>query len=185
MISRSIPTQWGSIALVSYAPPPIGLALDQLRQEFVCSGFARSHVTLLPPRPLSVPVETAAETISAILQRFPPIDVSLSRVCCFPTTNVIYLEIDAGSSCLHDLHSTLNAGLLAHDEIFEYVPHLTLGCPPVPDKMEEVLQSLHRAWQNIAALGFFRLNEAVLLWNSPDSNQGEWHNLRSWTFGGH
>ena len=52
----------------------------------------------------------------------------------FSETNVLYLEISSGNDALHKLHESLNTGLLAHDENFNFLPHLTIsGSIPTRD----------------------------------------------------
>jgi 2'-5' RNA ligase len=169
----------GCIALVSYVPGPLGPALDQLRHHLTPDGNTRAHITLLPPRPLSVPVDLASRVILETLQCATPFDVEISGVRCFPTTNVLYLGIGEGTSRLHELHDSLNSGALAHAELFDYLPHLTLSAPLSSHHVDGARQLMEEAWQVVFAPTRFRLDEAALLWRSPRSAPGNWERL--WT----
>ncbi|HSU32217.1 MAG TPA: 2'-5' RNA ligase family protein [Bryobacteraceae bacterium] len=167
------------IALVSYVPDPLGPALDQLRQHLTPNGNTRAHITLLPPRPLLVPVDLASQVILETLQCAAPFEVEISGVRCFPGTNVLYLGIGEGTSCLHDLHDSLNSGALAHTELFDYLPHLTLSAPLSPHHVDGARQLIEDAWQGVIPPPRFRLDEAALLWRNPGTEPGHWERL--WT----
>jgi hypothetical protein len=55
-------------ALVSYVPGRLGEFLDRLREELVTGCKAHSHVTLLPPRPLSISTERAATVARSLIE---------------------------------------------------------------------------------------------------------------------
>ncbi len=179
MKTTSTQSRWGSVALVSYVPAPLGTVLDRLRHALSLDGSPKAHVTLLPPRPLMAPVEKASAAIQFVLQQFQPFEIQFSTVHRFPDTNVIYLNITEGNSSLNALHDCLNSGVVAHTEIFEYLPHLTLSCPLPIHLSEEARQAAENAWKNVTAPHRFSLEEAVLLWASPGSEPGNWQRL--WT----
>lgn len=179
MRKHSEASHWGAVALVSYVPAPLGAALDRLRHTWSTDGSPKAHVTLLPPRPLLAPVEVASVAIHNVLQHFQPFQVQFSTIHRFPETNVIYLDVTEGRSLLHDLHESLNSGVLAHAEVFEYLPHLSLSCPLPAHQSEEACRAIERAWNELTIPRGFRLEETVLLWRSPGSEPGQWQRL--WT----
>src|SRR4051794_28470576 len=120
---------WGSFALVSYVPDPLGTFLDNFRHSLAESDQTQAHVTILPPRPLRVPLETASEQATSTLRTFSPFEVELDAVCRFPRTDVLYVSVSIGNSAVRELHRALNTGSLADSEQFEFQPHLTLGGP--------------------------------------------------------
>ena len=120
-------TKWGSFALVSYIPDPLGSFLHDLRRSFPGEHNPQPHITILPPRPLKLPVDAALQRAHNVLLQFAAFEVELSKVRFFPETNVLYLDIAKGNRVLHDLHEALNAGDLDHSEEFEFRPHLTLS----------------------------------------------------------
>jgi hypothetical protein len=163
--------------LVSYVPAPLGPLLDGLRQTFPTEAHPQAHVTLLPPRPLSVPVETASAAVHAVLRRFQPFLVQFSSVCCFPTTNVVYLSVAEGNSNLHALHDSLNSGVLTYAEAFEFLPHLTLSDPLSIPRSAEVCQWATDAWKQVPPPHSYLLEEVAFLWRSSGNVSDDWQRL--------
>lgn len=166
--------QWGSIALVTYIPDPLRSVLDQVREPLPGDHAPQPHITILPPRPLKLPVEEASQQTQSILRQFPAFEVELGRVRCFPETNFLYLDISAGDACLRRLHEMLNTGILHSGEEFEFRPHLTLGGPVPGPELDSVLHRAGTAWRSAGCPPRFTLDEIVLLWLKPESLQGEW-----------
>jgi 2'-5' RNA ligase len=171
--------RWGFFALVSYIPDPLGSFLQGLREILPNNDSSEAHITLLPPRPLKVPVETVSRQAREILGQFPPFDVELSKVRRFAETKFLYLDLGEGSSLIHDLHEALNQGDLASSEEFEFRPHLTLGGPVSPSALDLAQQQAEITWGGEHCAPRFTIQEVVCLWLSPDSPQGEWRRL--WT----
>src|SRR5688572_17096165 len=102
-----------SYALVSYIPGRLGDFITELRQDLVASCVARSHVSILPPRPLSVPPDVVADQIRTSLLPFSPFELDLPRIGVFEQTSVIFCEVGAGREELFELHDAMNTGGLA------------------------------------------------------------------------
>src|SRR5450432_3138491 len=107
--------QWGSFALVAYIPDPLGSFLTSLRRILPGAENPQAHITILPPRPLRLPVESASLQAKNILRNFPPLNIQLGTVQMFQETSLLYLDVSEGSSSLNELHDALNAGPLADD----------------------------------------------------------------------
>src|SRR4051812_9104089 len=103
-------------ALVIYVPGPLGTFLDDLRRELVPDYNPRAHVSVLPPRPLPVDWGTAGSRVKSLAEEAQTFEIELTSVEIFPATDVIYLEVGAGSSELRGLHSAMSAGPLAFQE---------------------------------------------------------------------
>ncbi len=168
---------WGSCALVTYIPDPLRSVLHKLRQALPGDHTPQPHITILPPRPLKLPVEEASKRAQTILRQVPAFEVELASVRSFPETNFLYLAIGGGDAALRELHQTLNTGLLQSSEEFEFRPHLTLG-GPVPDtELDSVLTRLETAWHSTPYPRRFTLDELVFLWLKPNGPHGEWRQL--------
>jgi 2'-5' RNA ligase len=170
---------FGSVALVAYLPEPLGSFLRQLRSALPGEHNSDPHVTILPPRVLSIDIENASEHAFNVLQHFASFPVELSQVRSFPDTNILYLDVAEGESQLHRLHAALNAEQLAAAEKFHYLPHLTLGGPIVPEEMGAVTEQIESAWSSIPVETRFYVTEVVCLWQAPNELQREWRKL--WT----
>lgn len=167
----------GAFALVSYIPDPLGSFLEGLQQFLPAQ--VQPHITILPPRPLKLPVEAASKSARKILREFPPFYVKLSRVCYFPGTNFLYLDVAEGNTLLRKLHQALNTGDLVYPEHLEFRPHLTLGGPVGLERLPAFQQQIETAWRSAWQPRRFRLSEIVGIWVSPTAPQGEWHRLWS------
>ncbi|MBV9265096.1 MAG: 2'-5' RNA ligase family protein, partial [Acidobacteriaceae bacterium] len=115
---------WGFFALVTYVPDPLGSVINNLRLSLP-GEFRQTHITILPPRPLRLPVDAASDYSRRVLNQFGPFEVELTSVDRFPVTNVLYLDLAEGSEAVHELHDALNTGDLLFREEFEFYPHLT------------------------------------------------------------
>jgi len=68
----------------------------------------------------------------------------------FEETSVIYAEISLGRECLIEMHSALNVGVLHHDEIYTYHPHITLAQGFDPMTLRERFELAVRRWKESA-----------------------------------
>ncbi|HEY7307340.1 MAG TPA: 2'-5' RNA ligase family protein [Bryobacteraceae bacterium] len=177
--NQTEPSKWGSLALVSYIPDPLGAFLHSLQELLPGEHNPRPHVTILPPRPLQTAVETASREAKGILQEFKSFDVELLRVRCFAETNILYLDVGEGEGLLRALHGALNARELAHAERFEFLPHLSLG-GPIPDgSLVDARQQAESVWRSATCPARFHLSEVVCLWSPPASVWGNWQRVWS------
>jgi 2'-5' RNA ligase len=171
--------RWGFFALVSYIPDPLRSFLEEVRETLPGNDSSQTHITLLPPRALKVPVEVASKLVRSILSQFPAFEVELSKVQRFAETSFLYLDLTEGNSFVHALHAALNTGDLADLEEFEFRPHLTLGGPVSPTKLDFAQHQAETTWDSARCSPRFTIKEIVFLWLSPESAHGEWRRL--WT----
>ena len=163
-----------SFALVTYIPEPLAGFLDGLRQELVPNCFLRAHVTILPPRPLSGTPEAAWEQVRKLAKQFSAFDIQLGGVDVFPVTDVIYVQIAAGTETLKQMHDVMNSGALAVREGFPYHPHVTLGQELKPDEVDELLHVARSRWAEYSGPKTFRPEKIVFVQNT---RQNEWVDL--------
>lgn len=114
-------------ALVCYIPGRLAEFLDRLRCELRPGCILRSHVTVLPPRPINLNIDESVRQIAAEGHESTPFCVELGSVAIFEKSNVVYLALRRGEPELHALHENLNAGQLEYDGPFPYHPHITLA----------------------------------------------------------
>jgi len=169
--------EWGSFALVAYIPDPLGAFLQALRRELTGQENPRAHITVLPPRPLNAPVETAAREAKVTLGRFEPFPVELHSVMVFPETHILYLDIAEGNSALHQLHAALNSGVLSHEENFEFLPHLTISGVIAFDHLAELKATASGAWKGYGGEKRFEVGEVAALWQPPRGSPEDWNRL--------
>jgi 2'-5' RNA ligase len=168
---------WGSFALVSYIPDPLGAFLQSLRHSLPGQENPRAHITVLPPRPLKAPMESVSHVAKPILGRFEPFPVELRDVKVFPETHIMYLAIGGGSDQLHRLHDALNTGILTHEENFEFSPHLTISGAIPFENLAEVKAEAGRAWEKYNGEKRFQIADVVALWQPPHGSWDDWNRL--------
>ncbi len=163
-----------SFALVTYIPEPLAGYLDRLRQELVPNCFLRAHVTILPPRPLSPSPEAAWEQIGTLTKKFAPFEIQLGGIDVFPVSDVIYIQIAAGSETLKQLHDVMNSAALAYREDFPYLPHVTLAQELKPDEVDELVHVARSRWAECPGPKTFRAEKLVFVQNT---RRNEWVDL--------
>jgi 2'-5' RNA ligase len=114
-------------ALVAYLKGPAGEFVENLRRELHPElPHLAAHLTILPPRLLQGTESSALQFLEQICGNEEPFEVNLGSVETFiPVTPTVFIRIDA-SARMCDLHSRLNAGILAFKEEWPYIPHLTV-----------------------------------------------------------
>jgi 2'-5' RNA ligase len=165
------PAPWdrvNSFALVSYIPEPLAGFLDRMRQELVPDCFLRAHVTILPPRPISSSPGAAWDLVRWFAPQFAPFEVELTSVEVFPVSDVIFVNIAAGSEQLTKMHEAMNADGLRFPEPFSYHPHVTLAQNLQPDQVDELTRVARARWAECAYPKKFRVDKAVFVQNTRD-----------------
>jgi hypothetical protein len=171
---------FGVFALVSYVPAPLGSFLDELGKSLPGEDYPQSHITLVPPRPLQVSLDVASEFTQTTLDGFSPFNVVLGNVNCFPETKVLYLDLVRGHDEVHVLHDALTTGVLAHEEPFEFRPHLTIGGPVPANDLCTLQARVSEIWLAQDRAREFQVTEAVALWFDPSGKAAPAWN-RVWT----
>jgi 2'-5' RNA ligase len=163
-------TAINSFALISYLPEPLAGFLDSLRCELVPRCQARSHVTVLPPRPLVAGVpDSAWRDLNNHLNDFPPFRVELTSIDVFEGTNVIYLSVGAGYCELERMHGALNRGPLEFCEPFEYHPHVTLAQQLLPEQVESAGALARRRWHEFPYSRSFMVDRLTFVQNTIEN----------------
>jgi 2'-5' RNA ligase len=170
----------GIYALVIYIPDPLGRMLDDLRRELVPHYNPHAHVSVLPPRSLTVDWETASSQARSLAESWNPFDIELTALQVFPETKVLYLEVGQGEAELRRMHASLNSGPLAFAEPFAYHPHVTLAQEVAPDHVPELCELAKRRWAEYRGDRIFRATNAVFVQNTSGNC---WADLAEYSFG--
>jgi len=165
-------------SLVAYLPEPLGGFLDQIRRDLVPGCVARTHITVLPPRPLSCPWPEAWEELQQRVRGFAPFRVSLNDVRVFDESHVLYLSIASPRSELEQLNLLTNTGHLHCVSNFRYKPHITLALGLAVDKLGEARRRAESAWQAYGGPRYFLLEDLSLVQNTTEDR---WIDLASLT----
>jgi 2'-5' RNA ligase len=133
-------------SLVAYLPDPLASFVDGLRQELVPSCNLRAHVTILPPRPLSVGVEAGAAQVRAGMRDLSPFEVQVRDVGMFAISSVVFLGLGGGFSKLCEIHDMLSVDGLLFKEPYPYHPHVTVAQQITPEQIPGVFELARRRW---------------------------------------
>jgi len=167
-------------ALVTYIPGPLGEFLDHLRRALVPACVPRAHVTILPPRPVSAPIEAAVEQLNRWIADVPTFEIEKRQVEIFDTTSVIYIGLGAGREELKRMHGQFNAGPLAFAEPFGYHPHITLAQELSPDQVSAAREAAKRRWAEFKGERTFPVETVTFVQATSDNR---WLDLAHWTLG--
>ena len=163
-----------SFSLVVYVPQPLAGFIERLRQEIQPGCTARSHLTLLPPRLLEIPLDRIASQLEAGLRNQSTFRVELCDVLVFPVSWAVHLSVGAGWAEASHIHEVLNCGDLYHKESFEYHPHVTLAQDLDPGNAAAVADLAKRRWQEYCGSRDFLVDHLTLVQNRLE---GGWTNL--------
>lgn len=135
-------------ALVGYVKGPAGEFVESLRRELHPDlPHLAAHLTILPPRPLQGMENSALQQLERVCSTEEPFEVNLGAVETFiPVTPTVFIRIDGASSRMCHLHGRLNAGVLAFEEEWPYIPHLTIAKMGAEQSARNALQVARGRW---------------------------------------
>ncbi|MBV8896348.1 MAG: 2'-5' RNA ligase family protein, partial [Acidobacteriaceae bacterium] len=163
--------------LVTYAPQPLQRWMVRLRRELPLERNSQPHLTILPPRPLTMSSREARQKITSILSTWQSFEIELSGVRVFPNSNVLYLEVSEGINTLRRLHAELDSGEFAHNEEFDFHPHVTIGGPIAAEQLPSYTQKAVDRWANSRCPSRFPIDEIAFVTISADRAKGDWRRL--------
>jgi len=136
-------------ALVAYVNNPVSEFVQNLRQELHPNPpHLAAHITLLPPRLLQGSETEALQMLARICSQAEPFEVTLGDIQTFvPTTPTVYIRVAFGAARLQELHDQLNKQILAFDEEWPYIPHLTIAKMSTEDEAGQALQLSRDRWR--------------------------------------
>jgi 2'-5' RNA ligase len=134
-------------ALIGFIPGALGEYLDSLRQQLVPGCSFRAHVTILPPRLLRGVPEDLSADLARRLQATDALDIGVGEVEIFPSTNVVYVGIEAGREALNRVHNQLARGTFESEEPYPFHPHITLAQEFPAAQLDELVARAAVLWE--------------------------------------
>jgi 2'-5' RNA ligase len=134
-------------ALVAYVNGPAGEFVENLWRE-LHPGLPHlaAHLTILPPRLLQGTEDSALEVVERVCGQAEPFEVVLGDVCTFaPVTPTIYICVDVASG-MCNLHGILNTEVLAFQEEWPYIPHMTIAKMASEELAHEAFRIASERW---------------------------------------
>jgi 2'-5' RNA ligase len=134
--------------VVAYVKDPVGEFISNLRQELHPElPLLAAHLSMLPPRCLNGDESSALELIEDVCGRVEPFEVSLGEVETFiPVTPTVFIRVAHGASRMRELHGWLNSGVLAFDEEWTYLPHLTIVKMNSEEQAQQAYLTARHMW---------------------------------------
>jgi 2'-5' RNA ligase len=152
-------------ALVAYVNSPVGDFVENLRRELhPAQPHLSAHLTLLPPRTLQGDEGAALRLLGRICAGVEPFEVALGEMESFvPTTATVYIRVAHAASRLLHLHEQLNTQILAFQEEWPYIPHVTVVKMPTQREAEQALEVARRRWQQYSGTRYILLDRLVFV----------------------
>lgn len=106
-----------------------------------------AHLTILPPRVLHGTETSALHILERICGNEEPFEVTLGDVETFvPVTPTIYIRVQGSAVRMSELHSKLNTEVLACEEQWPYIPHLTIAKMSAEEPAKTAFQIARERW---------------------------------------
>jgi 2'-5' RNA ligase len=135
-------------ALVAYVRNPVGEFVESLRRELHPQlPHLAAHLTVLPPRSLLGSENSALETLEELCSHENPFEVTLGDVETFvPVTPTVFVRVAYAAYRMRELHDKLNAGVLAAEEDWPYMPHLTIVKMEAEEQARRAFEIARQRW---------------------------------------
>jgi 2'-5' RNA ligase len=152
-------------AVVAYVRNPVGNFVEELRRELHPQhGHLPAHVTVLPPRQLHGTEQDAIHSLKEHSARFKSFEVRMGNVESFsPTTPTVFLRVEHSAHRFRDLHEELNTGPLQCNEIWPYMPHLTIVKMPELHQAEHALATSRERWSSYSGTKTLQIEELTFV----------------------
>ena len=163
-------------AMVAYLDGPLAHLVNDLRAELNPEYAGKAaHVTVLPPRELTISEEAAVEEARSQCAGWEPFEMEIGPVRTFlPVSGVAYLSLARGADQMQRLHAALNRGFVACHEPHPYVPHITIAQEMTEARTQEVIGRVEQIWQSYKGPRGLRVETLVFVRQSPS---GDWVDL--------
>jgi len=138
--------------LVAYVKDPVGEFVEQLRRDLHPElPHLAAHLSLLPPRCLQGSEKEAAEILEEVCSTIEPFEVSLGEVETFiPVTPTVFIRVAHAAFRMRELHHRLNTGVLAFEEQWPYMPHLTIAKLGAESQAQKAYLMARQRWSEFS-----------------------------------
>lgn len=135
-------------ALVAYVNHPVGEFVESVRRELHPHlPLLAAHLTVLPPRCLRGSETAALEMLDEICSHIQPFEVTLGDVETFvPVTPTVFIRVARAAYRMRELHDQLNTGVLAAEEAWPYMPHLTIVKLSAEEHADQASEIARQHW---------------------------------------
>ena len=157
--------QGSRYALVAYVRNPVGEFVERIRKELHPElPHLAAHVTVLPPRLLAGPENSAIETLEEICSQVEPFEVTLGEIETFiPVTPTVFIRVVHAASRVRDLHEKLNTEALQYEEEWPFMPHMTIVKMGTEAQAQTAYRMARRLWAQFKGDRSIRIEELVFV----------------------
>jgi len=172
----------GSYAVVAYITGPLGRFVEEFRRSIAPEEpRTPTHLTLLSPRVLESPREKLLAAVRRACYKSEPVRITLGEVESFvPSSSTIYLPVREGAGEISDLRRELNQYDLRAEELWPYVPHITLATFADHSAADAAMERAQRAWSVYTGPREFLVNQLTLVREAPPNR---WDDLGTFALG--
>jgi len=152
-------------AVVAYVRNDLGCWVEELRREIHPEqAHLPAHITILPPRPLGGSESHAIALLAELCRDVAPFDVSFGDVETFvPTTPTVFLRVSHAAYKMRELHDRIDTGILASQEPWPYMPHLTIAKFPSEEQLQAVKGIVTDRWAQYVGPRRVRIDELTFV----------------------
>jgi 2'-5' RNA ligase len=152
-------------ALVAYVRSPVGQFVEDLRRDLHSEHpELPAHLTILPPRPLQGSEAEAQGFIRHVCQSTEPFEVAMGDVETFvPITPTVFIRVAHAAYRMRELHDRLDTGLLAYQEPWPYMPHLTIIKVLEPEAAQAAATIAQQRWEQYRGSRSIRIEELTFV----------------------
>lgn len=163
-------------ALVAYIRDPVGEFVEKLRAELHPElPHMPAHVTVLPPRPLRGTEASAIEVLEEVCSQMEPFEVSLGEIETFiPVTPTVFIRIAHAANRLRELHDRLDSRVLAMEEQWPYMPHMTIIKVPTEEQAQRAYLMARKRWAQFQGCRSIQINKLTFV---RENEQNCWTDL--------
>ena len=162
-------------ALVTYVRSPVGLFVEQLRQELhPTMPHMAAHLTILPPGELVGGEAAALEFLEEACSHVIPFDVELGDVETFlPTTPTVFIQVKQAAYRMRELHDQFDGKALSCAESWPYIPHLTVVKTETDEQAHAAASIARTRWQRFEGDRTVHVDELMFV----RETNGRWQDL--------
>lgn len=163
-------------ALVAYVRNSVGDFVESLRRELHPHlPHLAAHLTVLPPRPLLGSESSAIEMLEEICGGVNPFEVTLGDVESFvPVTPTIFIRVAYAGYRLRELHDQVSTGVLAAQEEWPYMPHLTIVKMESKEQADQAFEIARQRWAQFQGRRRVAVEQLTFV---RESQQNSWVDL--------
>lgn len=152
-------------ALVAYIHHPVGQFVEDLRKELhPVMPHMPAHLTILPPRELCGPEQTALDFLEEACSRVVPFEVEMGDVETFlPTTPTVFIQVKRAAYRMRELHDQLCVDSLNCPEAWPYVPHMTILKTELDQQARDATVVARERWAEYRGPRTIRVDELIFV----------------------